>query len=85
MISNLFKWFIPKKPEIKIEELSPRLQAMRGSKWKNKFSKEKYTLVANSYQLYLIKDNTNFISPVDIDTLFNEYERINRKEFKGNY
>ena len=85
MISKLFNWFIPKKPVIKREEISPKLQALRGSKWKNKFTNEKYTLVANSYQLYLIENNTNFISPVGKDTLLNDYERINRKEFKGNY
>lgn len=85
MISKLFNWFIPKKPVIKREEISPKLQAMRGSRWKKRFTNEKYTLAANSYQLYLIEKETSMISPISEDDLFNDYERINRKEFKGNY
>ena len=85
MISKLFNWFIPKKPVIKREEITSKLQAMRGSRWKNRFTNKKYTLAANRYQLYLIEKESNMISLVSEDTLLNDYERINRKEFKGNY
>ena len=85
MISKLFKWLTPEKPVIKREELSSKLQAMRGSRWKKRFTNKKYTLAANRHQLYLIEKETSMISTISEDDLFNDYERINRKEFKGNY
>lgn len=83
MIAKLFNWLRPKPIEER-KPISQEWQRMRGSKWKDIVTGEKYTLAVSSYSLSLINKYTHKIIILTSNELMDGYIKISNEKFKDN-
>lgn len=82
MITKLFRWLRPKPIEER-KSVSQEWQKMRGSKWKDIVTGEKYTLAVSNYSLSLINKYTHKIKILTPNELMDGYIKVTSEEFKG--